>query len=468
MICFRCGAPLSESDFCNACGVDVRRYKKIVYAANSCYNDGLERACVRDLSGAEHSLKQCLKLNKNHIEARNLLGLVYFETGETAAALTQWVISKNISATNNLADEYIDRFQSNQSRVETMSTTLKKFNKGLELAQGGSFDLSIIQLRKVLSMNPKYVQAHNLLALLYFERGDFEKARREIDRTLDIDRGNITALRYLNEVNAHLGIPDDKNSKGIRIFDNPSAQVFKSGNETLIQPLNDREPLGLGAFIQIGLGILIGLAITYFLVVPAKERAAQEAANAELSAYGETIDEKNATISELESRVSALEQNNITLSDSLAQYEGSNGAVDANNYLISAAMAYIDPSQDATQVSEYLELIGDDYVETSSSYEFKELYTYLLNDIGDSVAQNYYDTGLSYFNNGDYTLAISYLSKAYMYNANNDNALYYLAMSYYESGDINTATDKLNTLIESFPTSSLVDKARQRLDEMSY
>ena len=187
-----------------------------------------------------------------------------------------------------------------------------------------------------------------------------------------------------------------------------------------------------------------------------------------MSAYGETIDEKNATISELESRVSALEQNNITLSDSLAQYEGSNGAVDANNYLISAAMAYIDPSQDATQVSEYLELIGDDYVETSSSYEFKELYTYLLNDIGDSVAQNYYDTGLSYFNNGDYTLAISYLSKAYMYNANNDNALYYLAMSYYESGDINTATDKLNTLIESFPTSSLVDKARQRLDEMSY
>jgi TolA-binding protein len=55
-----------------------------------------------------------------------------------------------------------------------------------------------------------------------------------------------------------------------------------------------------------------------------------------------------------------------------------------------------------------------------------------------------------------------------MYNANNDNALYYLAMSYYESGDISTATDKLNTLIESFPTSSLVDKARQRLDEMSY
>ena len=53
-------------------------YKKIMHVSNMYYNEGLERAGVRDLSGAINSLRQSLKFNKNNIEARNLLGLVYF------------------------------------------------------------------------------------------------------------------------------------------------------------------------------------------------------------------------------------------------------------------------------------------------------------------------------------------------------------------------------------------------------
>ena len=42
-------------------------------AANSCYNRGLRLAKQRDLSGAVPYLKRALELNKNLIEARNLL-----------------------------------------------------------------------------------------------------------------------------------------------------------------------------------------------------------------------------------------------------------------------------------------------------------------------------------------------------------------------------------------------------------
>ena len=96
MFCYNCGCRLSEHDFCTSCGVDVARYKKIMSIANMYYNDGLAKAKVRDLTGAITSLRQCLKFNKNHIEARNLLGLVYFEMGEVVAALSEWVISKNL------------------------------------------------------------------------------------------------------------------------------------------------------------------------------------------------------------------------------------------------------------------------------------------------------------------------------------------------------------------------------------
>ena len=87
MFCYNCGCHLSEHDFCTSCGADVSLYKKIMCMSNRFYNDGLEKAGVRDLTGAINSLRQSLKFNKNNIEARNLLGLVYFETGEVVAAL---------------------------------------------------------------------------------------------------------------------------------------------------------------------------------------------------------------------------------------------------------------------------------------------------------------------------------------------------------------------------------------------
>ena len=113
MFCFNCGCLLSEKNFCTGCGADVGLYKKIMYAANRFYNDALEKAKVRDLSGAVASLRQCLKLNKYHTEARNLLGLVYFERGEVVAALSEWVMSKNIRSEKNIANDYIDMIQNN-------------------------------------------------------------------------------------------------------------------------------------------------------------------------------------------------------------------------------------------------------------------------------------------------------------------------------------------------------------------
>ena len=57
-------------------------------ASNAYYNDALEKAAVRDLSGAIESLRTSLRFYKMNIDARNLLGLVYFETGEVVEALT--------------------------------------------------------------------------------------------------------------------------------------------------------------------------------------------------------------------------------------------------------------------------------------------------------------------------------------------------------------------------------------------
>ena len=101
MRCIYCGAPLSAIDYCTGCGADVTLQKRIVRISNLLYNEGLEKASVRDLSGAISCLKRSLKFNKENIDARNLLGLVYYETGEVVSALSEWVISKNMQPENN-------------------------------------------------------------------------------------------------------------------------------------------------------------------------------------------------------------------------------------------------------------------------------------------------------------------------------------------------------------------------------
>ena len=129
MKCYNCGCALSEKDFCTGCGADVVQYKKVMYLSNQYYNEGLEKAQVRDLSGAVACLKQSLKLNKNHTNARNLLGLVYFEMGEAVAALTELVISKSYQSEKNIADDYINAVQENAAKLETINQAAKKYNK---------------------------------------------------------------------------------------------------------------------------------------------------------------------------------------------------------------------------------------------------------------------------------------------------------------------------------------------------
>ena len=130
MNCVNCGAFLTDMDldYCPNCGYNVLIQKKVDYLSKSFYNQGLEKASIRDLSGAIACLKQSLIYDKRNIKARNLLGLVYFETGEVVSALSEWVISKNLQPTRNLATEYINKLQANRNRLNAINETIKNYN----------------------------------------------------------------------------------------------------------------------------------------------------------------------------------------------------------------------------------------------------------------------------------------------------------------------------------------------------
>ncbi len=230
MECYNCGAKLGKGDICQNCGANVKIYKKIIMASNAYYNDALEKAAVRDLSGAIESLRTSLRFYKMNIDARNLLGLVYFETGEVVEALTEWVISKNYQPRDNAASRYLNEIQNNPSRLDTINQTIKNTTRRCCTGRQDSRDLAIIQLKKVLSLNPKLVSGHQLLALLYIQEKKYDLAKKSLRNAGKIDANNTTTLRYLKEVNAGLRENNPKKQK------NEDLISYQSGNETIIQP----------------------------------------------------------------------------------------------------------------------------------------------------------------------------------------------------------------------------------------
>ena len=163
MKCMNCGAELTGSAYCEKCGYDVSVQKQALVLSGMYYNQGLEKAQVRDLSGAIDCLRRSLKFCKQNTDARNLLGLVYFETGEVVSALSEWVISKNMQPEDNIAADYIANLQKDANRLDLINQTIKKYNIALENCHNGNEDVAMIQLRKILAQNPKLIKGYHLL-----------------------------------------------------------------------------------------------------------------------------------------------------------------------------------------------------------------------------------------------------------------------------------------------------------------
>lgn len=472
MICYNCGCRLSEHDFCTGCGADVSLYKKILLMSNRFYNEGLEKATVRDLSGAIISLRQSLKLNKNNIDARNLLGLVYFELGETVSALSEWVISKNLRSKKNIADDYIDMIQTNQARLDTINQTIKKYNQALLYCYQDSQDLAVIQLKKVLSYNPKYVRAHQLLALLYINAEEWEKAQKELSKCSQIDTNNTTTLRYLREVE-HMLTPEEP-AKGTGKKKNVSNGVmrYQSGNETIIQPVNKKEVRGVSTLLNLGLGVVIGAAIACFLILPGRIQAARADINDQLRVVSEQSDSKTATIDELEQKVQKLTDDNAKLTEDLAAYQNTSGAVMVSDGLMMAVNAYLEEPENIERIASYLETIdageedGED-AEKERSEAFTALYDRLLETLGSSLVDFYYNAGYDSYRAENYEEAIPNLQRAWQYDNTKSEALFYLGNCYHRNGDDDKAKETYALVIDNFPDTDFANRSETALAEIN-
>ena len=301
MNCMNCGAFLTDMDldYCPNCGYNVLIQKKVDYLSKIFYNQGLEKASIRDLSGAIACLKQSLMYDKRNIRARNLLGLVYFETGEVVSALSEWVISKNLQPTRNLASEYINKLQASPNKLAAINETIKKYNHALMLCREGHEDMAAIQLRKILTQNSKLIKGYHLLALIQMKNGEWNKARRILKKAARIDKTNTTTLRFLREVDEQTGVTTrlEKKKKGLfrsGTKENPDTDIL--GSERVAQPTVYREHSKVSVFFILMAGIAAGAVAFWLLAVPAIRQGIYQEANQQIVQYSESLASQGAEL----------------------------------------------------------------------------------------------------------------------------------------------------------------------------
>ncbi len=439
MICYRCGQDVGDAKRCPNCGADLTVFWKVRRISNSYYNLGLQQAEVRNLSGAVESLKNSLKFNKYNIAARNLLGLVYHEMGETVAALSEWVISQSYQPDDNLANGYLDEIQKNRGQLDTINQTIKKYNQALHYCQQDSRDLAIIQLKKVLSMNPKLIKGHQLLALLYLQDGKLELAKKSLRNAGKIDANNTTTLRYLKEVNTQL--KEKSPSKKPKDDDLIS---YQSGNETIIMPKRFKESSLGSTLAYIVTGLVVGAAVTAFLIVPSVKNQAKEDAKQQILEASDTISSNGQTIKDLEQQVSDLQDqleeeanNNEKVADQIKTYER----------LLNAYVSYT--ADDVIAAGQALDKVNTSYL----SKKAKSIYKDLNDEVRSQYLDKLYQEGYGYYQRGKYEDAITDLQKIVDEEEDfqDGSAAYYLAQSYRKNGDLDSAKPYYQYVIDKHP-----------------
>lgn len=453
MKCFNCGAELTSSDYCSECGADVSRYCRLFQTSNAYYNEGLEKARVRDLTGAVISLRQSLKINKKNIDARNLLGLVQFEMGEVVEALSQWIISKNYQKEDNLADYYIEEVQKNPARLNAINTTIKKYNQSLFYCEQGSYDLAIIQLKKILSNNRNLLKGHELLALLYMKTDNYSRARAELKTVLDIDRTNTRTLRYLKELDEAEGRQPRRQSQSREeVQVGKDAIAYVSGNETIIQPVGVKDNTGLHSVINVAIGLAIGVAVMWFLIMPAQQQMKSAELNDAVAEYSDQVESKTAALASLQAEMDALKVESETAVQAASE---ASEKLASHEELLKAYRSFAE--EDMAGSLEQLEAIDKETLTDDG----KVLYDSLFAQVGEEAIKELYQTGYNAYRAREYETAVVNLQKCYDLDNNQKDALYFLARSYHGAGDTENAKIYYQKVIEQMPgTKTASDAAR--------
>lgn len=374
-------------------------------------------------------------------------------------ALVEWILSKNFQSHDNIANYYIQKVRETAGELEAINQAVKRYNQSLDYCRQNGEDLAIIQLKKAVTVHPSYVKAHQLLALIYMHTEQYTFARQSIRTAYKLDTTDEFSLRCMHDLN------QIRRARNVKIKEKEKKDkhtvTYNLGNETIIQPVSTsiKDNAGLHTVLNIALGLVVGVAVMWFLIMPAINVSRQARSNRQTVEFSDQIATQNAQISALkkeleEYRSTSEETENVQATAASTQ----------ESYEIVLNMAEhfrADDMGDAAMVEELLKVNPD-----SLGIVGRQSYDEIAGELFPRVCASLYSTSQENYEVANYTSAIENLEQVMRMDEGYEEgaALLLLAQSYEKSGDQNQANLKYQKLAESYPGTEAAATAKEALD----
>ena len=333
--------------------------------------------------------------------------------------------------------------------------------------------MAILQLRKAVSMHGRFLKALQLLGLLLIKNGEYDKALKYLNKAREIDVSNPITLRYISHIEEETN-PDDKRSRQEK-KDKETDQDRSSGKNQKffgLQGSYREEKPSIMPFINLIIGVFIGIAVVFYLILPTKEAKIRAEYDSQKVDYSSDISAKTATITQQEKTIASLKRQIEDLEEELANVptepEVIRVGAEEYNELFEVWNEYetfkSSDYSDEELVNFAMRLVKVDESNMENEYANKILEN-MRSEVFPLASKKVYRSGRNAFDDGNYAEAAEKLEAAVEFTPTNDAAMYYLGKSYQALKEYEKAIYYYKLMLEVCPNSTLKDYIPQRLRE---
>ena len=327
------------------------------------------------------------------------------------------------------------------------------------MAKSGNYDLAVIQLKKLISLNSKHIKGLQLLGLLNIKAGNISQAKKYLKMILKVDTMNPLAMMYLKEIKGQ-NVGEDKTE------DADADKLVLNARESFAPMSAYRDNKhGILPWLSLLFGIVLGMAFFMVAIVPGIKAKSVENKKAEIVSLNETMAKTNAEFdsvssenAELKKQVEALETKNKQLSESTKKTENNNNGYGA----LAAAAAYY-TMEDNAKAAETLVKVDKASLKDKNMLN---LYNQLSAKIFTEQSTRLFQEGYSFYNRGKYEEALKTFETSLKMNKENVDSIYFTARCYDRQGDKTKAVEWYNKVINDFGNTQRAVEAKRRLSAL--
>ena len=430
--------------------------------SNRLYNLALDRARSRNLFDASLLLKKALLFNKQNFNARNLLGLIFFEEGAVTEAIVEWLVSRDISKSErNNAFEYLQAVQ-NDPKLNDYFESIKLYNAALydimpEKRKSTDIsperkDLAMIKLQKAVSLNDHNVKAMMLLSTLLLQINDHIKSGHYLLKCQKIDNGNKFVNEHMDYVLKNTKKTEVKEKRIQNIY-----SIKKLDNDSAILPRKYIKLSENQKVIFILIGFIIGALFYAMILSPHGSGANSYSNDNEVIRYAELVNDQNKIIRDITIENNTLKSEYEDASIKLRAYEEQNRLFTSQYETLNSIIEDFDGG--------YISRAAKAYVELDKDAITDEALITLLNQARSRIegigAKRLCELGTESWNSGNKTAAISYYQLSLGINPDDPGTMFLLARLYQNLGRNQDANPIFDKIIAQHPESNYAKRSRE-------